>query len=200
MTIEPSRDPTFVKSVTGRLQGTLSKIDEKETNIPDGTPVDLTIEILRKLEPAVYPSPHRELQCDVKGELLGDEGGEIRASVQGKILNVRSFWNRYAAPLDAEGLEETHGDLGKFFDIGLVYTWIAGLLNLLAMWDAYEGPAYGYGDEEPAAPGTPNPNSGTGADPTQSAAANPTATPPPTTPQPVGVTQVAVKPSSLPGS
>lgn len=198
--IEPSRDPTFVKSVTGRLQGTLSKIDEKETNIPDGTQVDLSIEILRKLEPAIYPSPHRELQCDVKGELLGGEGGEIRASLQGKILNVRSIWNRYAAPLDAEGLEETHGELGKFFDIGLVYTWIAGLLNLLAMWDAYEGPAYGYGDEEPAAPGTTPPPNGTGADAPQSIAAVPSGAAPPPIAQGAGVTPPPVKPSPAPGS
>ena len=30
-----------------------------------------------------------------------------------------------------------------------MFTWIAGLLNLMAIWDAYDGPAYGYGDEEP---------------------------------------------------
>ncbi|MFT5091852.1 MAG: hypothetical protein ACI93T_000671, partial [Porticoccaceae bacterium] len=33
--------------------------------------------------------------------------------------------------------------------LALVYTWIAGLLNILAVWDALQGPAYGYGDEEP---------------------------------------------------
>lgn len=153
LTIEPSHDATFVKSVTGHLKGTVSKVDEQETNIPDGSIVDLKIDYLRSLEPAIYPSPDRDLVCDAKGELLGAHGGEFKAGVKGKIRNVRSIWNRYAAPLDAEGLEEAHGDLGKFFEIGLVYTWIAGLLNLLAMWDAYEGPAYGYGDEEPAAPG-----------------------------------------------
>jgi hypothetical protein len=31
----------------------------------------------------------------------------------------------------------------------MVYTWIAALLNVLVMWDAFEGPAYGYGDEKP---------------------------------------------------
>ena len=29
-----------------------------------------------------------------------------------------------------------------------VFTWIAGLLNLLVIWDAVDGPAYGYGDEK----------------------------------------------------
>jgi len=161
--IEPSTDGGFDarSGVAGRLTGTLSKIDEAETNLPDGTEVDLKITFLRSLEPEIFPSPHRELQCDVKGQLLGPNGGDFEAGLKGKILNVRSIWNRYAAPLDAEGVEATHGDLGKFFEIGLVYTWIAGLLNLLAIWDAYEGPAYGYGDEEaPPAGSAPPPGSG----------------------------------------
>ncbi|MDG3006288.1 DUF6677 family protein [Paludisphaera mucosa] len=41
---------------------------------------------------------------------------------------------------------------GKPYEIGLIYTTVAGLLNVLAIYDAYEGPAYGYGDEpEPEA-------------------------------------------------
>ena len=31
--------------------------------------------------------------------------------------------------------------------MGAVFTLIAGLLNILAIWDAFEGPAYGFGDE-----------------------------------------------------
>ena len=31
--------------------------------------------------------------------------------------------------------------------MAMVFTWIAGLLNILAIWDAVEGPAFGYGDE-----------------------------------------------------
>ena len=38
--------------------------------------------------------------------------------------------------------------MGKFFELAKIFTWIAGLLNILAVWDAFEGPAYGYGDEE----------------------------------------------------
>lgn len=43
---------------------------------------------------------------------------------------------------------------GKPYEIGLIYTTVAGLLNVLAIYDAYDGPAYGRGDEpesEPAA-------------------------------------------------
>ena len=39
--------------------------------------------------------------------------------------------------------------LGKFVEIGTLYTTVAGLLNILAMYDAYEGPAHA--DEEAAA-------------------------------------------------
>ncbi len=39
---------------------------------------------------------------------------------------------------------------GKRYEIGLIYTTVAGLLNVLAIYDAYEGPAYGRGDEPEA--------------------------------------------------
>lgn len=39
---------------------------------------------------------------------------------------------------------------GKPYEIGLIYTTVAGLLNVLAIYDAYEGPAYGRGDEAEA--------------------------------------------------
>ena len=62
----------------------------------------------------------------------------------------RPFYNHYLAPLDDESLHYLNGKLGKQYELALVYTWIAGLLNILAVWDALQGPAYGYGDEEPA--------------------------------------------------
>ncbi|MBX6314171.1 MAG: hypothetical protein IRY99_14835 [Isosphaeraceae bacterium] len=43
-----------------------------------------------------------------------------------------------------------HPRLGKLVEVGWVYTVIAGLLNILAIYDAYEGPAYA--DEEEAEP------------------------------------------------
>ena len=48
-----------------------------------------------------------------------------------------------------EAQDRLHGKLSQNFDIACVFTWIAGLLNLMAIWDAYDGPAYGYGDEDP---------------------------------------------------
>ena len=60
----------------------------------------------------------------------------------------RPFYNHMLAPLNDESLEYLNGKLGKQYELALVYTWIAGLLNILAVWDALQGPAYGYGDEE----------------------------------------------------
>jgi hypothetical protein len=45
-----------------------------------------------------------------------------------------------------------HPRLGKLVEVGTIYTAVAGLLNILAIYDAYEGPAYGDEDAE-AAPG-----------------------------------------------
>ena len=45
-----------------------------------------------------------------------------------------------------------HPRLGKLVEIGTIYTTVAGLLNVLAIYDAYEGPAYA--DEDEPAPGT----------------------------------------------
>ena len=51
--------------------------------------------------------------------------------------------------LAGEKLSRLHYELGKTYDLAMVYTWIAALLNVLVLWDAFEGPAYGYGDETP---------------------------------------------------
>jgi Family of unknown function (DUF6677) len=45
-------------------------------------------------------------------------------------------------------LNGLHPRLGKLVEIGTIYTTIAGLLNILAIYDAYEGPAYLDEDEE----------------------------------------------------
>ncbi len=44
----------------------------------------------------------------------------------------------------------------KFIEIGSIYTAVAGLLNVLAIYDAYEGPAYSHEEEPDAEPTTPD--------------------------------------------
>jgi TM2 domain-containing membrane protein YozV len=49
-----------------------------------------------------------------------------------------------------------HPRLGKLVEIGSMYTAVAGLLNILAIYDAYEGPAYFHDDvSQPAADAMP---------------------------------------------
>jgi TM2 domain-containing membrane protein YozV len=43
---------------------------------------------------------------------------------------------------DPDELDELHRRLHRFFELGTVYTMIAGLLNVLAIYDACGGPAY----------------------------------------------------------
>jgi hypothetical protein len=50
-----------------------------------------------------------------------------------------------AAPHDMirqEAMNALQPRLGKLVEIGSVYTWVAGLLNILAIYDAYDGPAF----------------------------------------------------------
>jgi TM2 domain-containing membrane protein YozV len=56
----------------------------------------------------------------------------------------RGWIDRVLVPPNFDSLERLHGKLGKKFPLAEVFTWIAGLLNILVIWDAYAGPAYGY--------------------------------------------------------
>ena len=139
-------------------------MENESGGIPAGTPVEINLSYLRELEPEVYPSPHRLMRADVTGTIkLNTPRNITSAEMEGQLLNVRSLFSWYGAPPDIAGLEMTQGELGKFFEIGQVYTWIAGLLNLLAIWDAVCGPAYGYGnpEEDKTEPPKDTPTSGT---------------------------------------
>ena len=56
----------------------------------------------------------------------------------------------------AEPLQNTinglYPRLGKFVEIGTLYTTVAGLLNILAMYDAFDGPAHLTEDQNPTQP------------------------------------------------
>lgn len=91
-----------------------------------------------------YSGSERKFYAQIVDE---DSRIEHFGSVEGAI--PRSFSNHFLAPLSDEAMQHLHGRLGKYYELALVYTWIAGLLNVLAIWDAIQGPAYGYGDEKP---------------------------------------------------
>jgi hypothetical protein len=128
--------PTKPGSV--KAKGTFSGV------LADQTPFSSEIIGNVRLEKQIWGSPRRKIVID---ELLGVEiDGTRLHQLNGSV--ERSFLNYYQAPRDSLELDRLHGKLSHSYDIACVFTWIAGLLNLMAIWDAYEGPAYGYGDEE----------------------------------------------------
>ena len=64
------------------------------------------------------------------------------------------LWNGFMAPpypvFEQEGdeLAEWHRDLKTRFELGTLYTMIAGLLNVLVIYDAYAGPVFVSPDEK----------------------------------------------------
>ena len=69
----------------------------------------------------------------------------LPALIQGTVryFNPDSnfLWGFMAEPPQAV-INGLHARLSKLVDIGTIYTTAAGLLNVLAIYDAYEGPAY----------------------------------------------------------
>jgi hypothetical protein len=59
------------------------------------------------------------------------------------------LWGFLDAPPE-QAINALHPRLGKLVEVGWVYTVVAGLLNVLAIYDALEGPAFD--DEEAPAP------------------------------------------------
>ena len=133
MTIAPV-NPDGGETITGTLKA----------NAADGKVVEYGLGGQIELGREVFGSPRREIEC----RIVSEDGQELNIdkSLRGSIS--RSFLNWYQAPCDSQELDRLHGDLSRKFDIASVFTWIAGLLNLLAIWDAADGPAYGYGDEK----------------------------------------------------
>ena len=152
-----------ILNVTGRIrwqQEDGSFTGNFEGNGEDGKPIKLAIAGQPTVSPRVFahgeitPTMLREedttpvrqfsnsrryVHCDVED---GPRIGEIEGTVE------RTLMDWFQSPLEDKALEEIHGRLGRRYALAEVITWIAGLLNLLAIWDAFEGPAYGYGDEE----------------------------------------------------
>ena len=90
----------------------------------------------------VFGAAAREIACNVLTAGGDFQGQRIEGTVD------RGFLNWFQAPPDTAELDRLHGSLSRQYDVACVFTWIAGLLNLMAIWDAAQGPAYGYGDEK----------------------------------------------------
>lgn len=126
----------FGPTVEGRFTGAAD----------NGEPIELRLGEHASLDAPVKAGRRREFGASiVEGE--GDNP-RIIGTLEGSI--PRPFWNWFVVPVDTLQERELHRQLGKYHELAMVFTWVAGLLNILAIWDAFDGPAYGYGDEEPA--------------------------------------------------
>lgn len=125
----------FGKSIAGTLKGTLTKAGEEDRVVD--WPLDQVV-LARRIQPG--------LERAVRASVLDAEGRETLGELNGFI--PRSLWDGFGAPGTEADDEDLHRKLGKFHELAMVLTWIAGLLNVLAIWDAIDGPAYGYGDEK----------------------------------------------------
>ena len=112
----------------------------------DGRPIEFELPRVIELGQKVSANEERTLGASV-GELPA--GIEVppnaRPYLKGGI--ARPFLDRYQVPLGDRGEDELTAELGGRLEIAYVFTWIAGLLNILAIWDALDGPAYGIGNE-----------------------------------------------------
>ncbi len=137
---------------SGPVTGTLSLIPSENDYGPaiagqfigtlDAQPVTLKLKPNVRLEQPVQSERQQPVACS-----LEDEQGEYRGELRGTI--PRSVFNWFACPLSPDEEVEWHRDRGKYQELAMVFVWVAGLMNLLAVWDAFEGPAYGINDDEP---------------------------------------------------
>ena len=109
---------------------------------PDGREFVLEVSDAN-LDNPIDVTDRRELSATVLSD-RGIQSGTLEGSIP------RPFFDRFEVPLSSAAEKRINTELGTTFDLAAVITMIAGLLNFLAMYDAYAGPAYGY-DASPTA-------------------------------------------------
>ncbi|MBL8829544.1 MAG: hypothetical protein JNM18_21375 [Planctomycetaceae bacterium] len=84
-------------------------------------------------------------------EVPSDHSPELTRSLDRLARNEGSFWSWFMVPpvvKQGDGgdtpdeLDLLHKNLNRYFELGTVYTMIAGLLNVLVIYDAWGGPAF----------------------------------------------------------
>jgi len=125
------------------IDGAFPETRGKFVGTLNGEPVELALNGGFQLERPISAGFQRALICYVARQ--PDQHPHESQIIRGSI--PRSILDGYCAPPEPAKLQDLHGRLGKFYDLAIAFTMIAGLLNVLAVWDAIEGPAYGFGDE-----------------------------------------------------
>lgn len=134
ITLEPADGPSG-QDVEGKFTGTLN-----------GKPVEFDLANGFEMDRPIGATPGRAMQIRIVR--APDEHPNLDLTLIGAI--PRPLRNWYEVPPETVVLQEITGRLGKYFELALVFTWIAGLLNVLAVWDCVKGPSLGFGDEQPA--------------------------------------------------
>jgi hypothetical protein len=158
---EPGGKLEGVVNFTPEIGGMGTETKGSFTGTLDGQPIQLQLAGSFFLDRPISAGFRRYLSCGVVGAndpVIG-AGREIVGTIP------RSFIDGYGVPPDPEQIQEVTGRLGKVHELALVFTWIAGLLNVLAIWDCVQGPAYGFGDETWPTPATENAESPKPAEP-----------------------------------
>ena len=144
--MQPNENLDISIPVRGSFVFNPDRTGSLEVQTREGTRISIPLDDSGlELGKPVFGSPRREVEARSLPLQLNAEGVAIR-ELHGTIS--RPFIDWFQAPRDTKELDRLHAKLSQQFDVACVFTWIAGFLNLMAIWDAYGGPAYGYGDEE----------------------------------------------------
>jgi hypothetical protein len=141
ITLKPDAENPEGRAAHGEFVGTITP--------KKGAPQEIKLALgdVPRLGKPVSADPERGIELEVVNE--AGKVGRLRGTIP------RSLLDRFEAPPDEEErdldrayLLDLHRQLGKFYELALTFTMIAGLLNILVILDAVEGPAYGYGDTD----------------------------------------------------
>lgn len=147
--INGSRGPEPVAELTGTVWLMPPGAPEPNRFIgttKDGTSVEIQLGAITELGKRISAADERTLETRIASlpDAIEVPAG-ARPYLRGAI--PRPFLDRYQVPLGDQGEDVLTAKLGGRLEIAYVFTWVAGLLNVLAIWDALDGPAYGYGTE-----------------------------------------------------
>lgn len=127
-----------IETIVGQFNGSITLGDGREE------PVVLELGDDAQLGPRIFADPAQTVYANVSNpQTLRLDNAQLQGSTPRPLAN----W--YGVPVEDATLQKLNQKLGKHWELAMVFTWIAGLLNILAIWDAIEGPAYGRGDEPP---------------------------------------------------
>jgi hypothetical protein len=131
ITLKPVRTDLGAETISAEFEGSI-----------DGVPTALV------LDPAVLEEPIRSGSQRRVFAVARDPNSPDKAKLGILVASIPRTWlDRAGVPMSPREENQLHGRFGNELEIWMVFTWIAGLLNMLAIWDAVGGPAYAYGDE-----------------------------------------------------